>query len=248
MKLKYLFFFLIFSFSSSSIADEIQDNNLLQDNKFLIGTIDALYIPGDRIFSQEIRVFIINTGRNCEGLSCYDTYDFALELTFGKLTDEQIPVRLLQIPFHYFSDANDDFLSAPWEIIDVISKYLEWHQVALENEVVDYSKTIESIDIDTAAILRFGSWKDNQIPRRSYSFVVSLEIGESNPMFYLQIDGVTFNTEPDSMYLTDQDFITTYFLPHKSVLELNKILNEDYLISQLKQFKNRGKDLDKLFN
>ena len=146
---------------------------------------------------------------------------------------------------NYYPDTDTSY--GPWEIKEVIAKYLEWHQVALENEIVDYSKVIQDLNTISDSDLYYGTWKDNQIPSRTYVFQVSLEIGNSYPDFYLNIIGVTRNTEPDSTYLTDRDFVTSYLLPHESVLELNEMLNEGYLISTIKKYKNRGEDLDKLF-
>jgi len=247
VKIKLLILYLVFSFSSLSLADEIQDN------KHLIGKIDTIYDSGEEGFGflpKEMKVFLIDTGINCEDSYCYETYDFALEFLFGNLLDEHIPYRLLQIGFFYDPDADMYPLQGPWEIKDVISKYLEWHQVALENEVVDYSKVIQETITDYAADLRFGSWEDNQIPIRKYVFHTVLEIGKSYPDFYLSIAGEAINLYPDDDFIkyADTDFLTTHYLPHESVLKLNQMLNEDYLISQIKQYKNKNEDLDKLFN
>ena len=246
-KLNLLILFFIFSYSSWSLSDEIQNN------KHLIGKIDTIYDSGEEDFGfqpRETKVFIIDTGIDCEDSSCYETYDFALELVFGNLLDEHIPYRLLQIGFFYDPDATLYPLQGPWEIKDVISKYLEWHQVALENEVVDYSKVIQETITNYDVDLRFGSWEDNQIPIRKYVFHVVLEIGKSYPDFFLSIAGETYDLDPDNTYnyYADKDFFTTYYLPHESVLELNQMLNEDYLISQIKKYKNKDEDLDKLFN
>ena len=135
-----------------------------------------------------------------------------------------------------FKDINDVSTFDPWELNDLIesiSKYYEWRDVAIKNNIQDYVKLIKEVDNSYNLM--------NQVPKINYAFTKYYV----DPEPYLAFLMVTWN-EPDPIY-PDDLYRAEYYFNKPNIEFLKNFLNPETLAKYIINLEDQ-KNIDNLFN
>ena len=135
-----------------------------------------------------------------------------------------------------FKELNDISTFDAWELNDLIesiSKYYEWRDVAIKNNIHDYVKVIKEVDNSYDLL--------NQVPKINYAFTKYYV----DPEPYLAFLMVTWN-EPGPYYAEDM-FRAEYYFNKSNIEFLSYFLQPENLIKYIQKLDNQ-KNIDQLFN